>query len=154
MFYITIVSVGSIKQKYLIEGIDLYSTRLRPYAKIKIDSIREESFASSTKEQAKRLEGERIVKYLAKYDDCEIIVLDEKGKQYTSVSFSRELGNTQKHIVFVIGGSLGLSEEVLKKYPRHLSLSQMTFTHEMTLVILLEQVYRAITIMKGKEYHH
>ncbi len=154
MFHITILAIGNIKQKYLAEGIGLYMLRLKPYAKISMEVLREVSFVGSTKDQAKKNEGERIMKHLEKYGDCEIIILDENGEQYGSVSFSRELESMQKHIVFVIGGSLGLSDEVLATYPRHLSLSSMTFTHEMTLVILLEQVYRAITIIKGKEYHH
>ncbi len=155
MFHITILVIGSVNQKYLAEGINLYMLRLKPYARVGLEVIREVSFVGSTREQAKADEGARILKHLEKYADAAIYILDERGDEYTSVSFSKELAAvTSGHIVFVIGGSLGLDQKVLDRYPNHISLSQMTFTHEMTVVILLEQVYRAITIIKGKEYHH
>ena len=112
-------------------------------------------FNDSNKDKTKKEEGEKILKFLEKKNRAEIFILHEKGSEYDSNSFAKVIKeNEGKEITFVIGGSLGFSEEVLKKYPKQISLSKMTFLHEMAKVILIEQIYRAITILKNKSYHY
>ncbi|HZJ41812.1 MAG TPA: 23S rRNA (pseudouridine(1915)-N(3))-methyltransferase RlmH [Patescibacteria group bacterium] len=153
MLDITLIVIGKIKSKYLNIGYAEYQKRLKPFAKLHILEIKAESFSSSNKEKAKKIESEKILKALDGLS-CKIFLLTEHGSQFDSLSFSNKLDELDgKKIVFVIAGALGFSEEVVKKYPS-LSLSPLTFTHEMARVILLEQIYRAICIRKGKEYHY
>ncbi|MCU0680315.1 MAG: 23S rRNA (pseudouridine(1915)-N(3))-methyltransferase RlmH [Planctomycetes bacterium] len=153
MFNICLLTIGKVKESYLAKGVEEYLKRLRPYAKIELQELKPESFSKGTKEKAKKIEGERLKSFLEKKPDEEIIVLDERGKQYTSLELAQKLDQTKKKIIFVIGGSLGLDQEILNKYPKF-SLSNLTFTHEMARLLLLEQIYRSVTIVNGKEYHY
>lgn len=149
------MAVGKIKEKYFAEAAAEYFKRLRPYAKIIVEEAAAESFRKeSDREKAKREEGLRLAKALEKYLESEIIILDERGKQFSSPAFSGFLNNEKRRIVFVIGGALGLSPEILAKPYRKISLSEMTLPHEMARVFLLEQIYRAATIAAGKTYHY
>ena len=156
MFDIVIIAVGKIKENYLLNGIGEYLKRLSPYARIILEELKPEIFRrESDMEKSKNLEAERIIKCLDKYEGSHIIVLDENGKQFTSESFADKINNlTNKKIVFVIGGSLGFGQEILNRNFDKLALSQMTFTHEMARLILVEQIYRSISIIKKKDYHH
>ena len=154
MFDITILSIGKIKTKYLAEAEGEYLKRLKPYAKIKMVELAPQSFSSGSMDKAVSHEGEKIEAYLNKKTNAKVFLLDERGEENTSIEFSRKLFSFDgKEIILVIGGSVGLDKKLLNKYSC-LSLSKLTFLHEMTKVILLEQVYRAITINLGKEYHH
>jgi len=153
MINITILTIGKIKENYFSQAANEYLKRLSPYAKIRVEELKAESFNESNKDKAKNIEGERIIFFLEKRPDSEIFILDEKGKEFTSVEFSKEIGDESHHFIFVIGGSLGLSEEVKKK-GKNISLSKMTYPHEMARMILIEQIYRAVTIVKGKQYHY
>ncbi|NCN07328.1 23S rRNA (pseudouridine(1915)-N(3))-methyltransferase RlmH [Candidatus Falkowbacteria bacterium] len=154
MLNITLLTIGKIKDKSINDLILEYLKRLKPYAKINIEELKSESFKVDNKNKAKEVEGERILNYLKKYPDSQVILLTENGKTFDSVEFSDFINNENTHFIFVIAGSLGFSKAVENKIKTSLSLSKMTFTHEMARLILLEQIYRAITIHKKKEYHY
>lgn len=156
---ITVVCVGKIKEKYFTMAIDEYSKRLSRYCKLEIIEVLDEKTPDQASEaleqQIKRKEGERILSHIK--DQAYVIALAIQGKMLDSVELANKIeflgtyGESQ--IVFVIGGSLGLSDEVLKRANYKLSFSPMTFPHQMMRVILLEQVYRAYRINYGEPYH-
>lgn len=155
MFNITILAVGKIKEKYFQEAIGEYLKRLKPYAKITIEELKAEPFKNeSEKIKSKKIEGGRILNFLEKHSGSEVIILDEHGKKFSSPEFTNYLLKINRQIVFVIGGALGIDESVSKKYKNKISLSDMTFPHEMARLFLSEQIYRATTIVKRKEYHY
>ena len=161
---ITLAVVGKIKEKYWTMAIDEYSKRLSRYASLNICQIADEPTpdnASSLQEkQIRDREGERLLKEISKYDrsgDTRVIALAIDGRAYDSVAFSKHLDELQlggySHLIFVIGGSLGLSEDVLERADEKISFSAMTFPHQMMRVILLEQIYRAQRISRNEPYH-
>jgi 23S rRNA (pseudouridine1915-N3)-methyltransferase len=156
---ITIISVGKIKEKYLKDAINEYNKRLSSYCTLTHIEVADEKAPEniSQKDQLniKNIEGERI---LSKIKDKQyVFALDLAGKQRTSEEFSSELdklavyGNSD--IVFVIGGSLGLSNSIIKRANSKICFSKMTFPHQLMKVILLEQIYRGFKIIKGEPYH-
>ena len=154
---ITLLLVGKTAFPYINEGISLYEKRLSyyvNYAKVEIPELK--GVSAMSQEQIKEKEGELILKNIKPTD--EVILLDERGDFYTSEDWARHLEKkivyTGKDIVFVIGGAYGFSKEVYKRANGMLSLSKMTFSHQIIRVIFLEQLYRAFTIMKGEPYHH
>lgn len=156
---ITILTVGKIKEKYLRDAITEYSKRLSRYAKLEIIEVADEKTPDNASETVetniKNKEAERLLKYIR--DDAYLITLEIKGKQLTSEELAQKIDTLgvqgTSHIIFVIGGSLGLGEEVLKRSNYALSFSKMTFPHQLMRVILLEQVYRSYRIMNGEPYH-
>ncbi|MDD7402347.1 MAG: 23S rRNA (pseudouridine(1915)-N(3))-methyltransferase RlmH [Butyribacter sp.] len=156
---ITILTVGKIKEKYFTDAIKEYSKRLSRYCKLEMIEVADEKTlegASQREEEIIRTrEGERLKKYIK--EDSYVIALAIEGKQYSSEDFSekiRHLGVQGKsHITFIIGGSIGLSDEILKNAKELLSFSKMTFPHQLMRVVLLEQIYRAYRIMNGEPYH-
>ena len=156
---ITIITVGKIKEKYLRDAIAEYSKRLSRYCKLEIIEVSDEKTpdqASETlEEQIRSKEGERILKYIR--DDMYVITLEIGGKMLSSEEFAKKIETLgvqgQSSIAFVIGGSIGLGKEVLKRSDYALSFSKMTFPHQLMRVILLEQVYRGYRIMNGEPYH-
>jgi|WetSurMetagenome_2_1015567.scaffolds.fasta_scaffold02800_7 23S rRNA (pseudouridine1915-N3)-methyltransferase len=156
---ILIIAVGKIKEKYLRDGIAEYQKRLQPYVKITITEIPEErrpgNLSPSQQSLVKDGEGARIL--AATPEDTRIITLDPKGERWSSENLAdfiheREISG-RNSLSFVIGGDLGLSELVLARSDIRLSLSSMTFTHQMARLILLEQLYRASRINHGEPYH-
>ena len=155
MIDFTILAVGSMKDVCYRQGANEYIKRLAPYARIKVEEIKAEPFRkNSDKAKAKLVEGQRLIKCLEKYTQSRLIVLDEKGENLDSQDFSRKLIDDARPMVFVIGGALGLSQAILDRANWRLSLSAMTFPHELARLLLVEQVYRAVTISQGKEYHY
>lgn len=156
---ITILCVGKVKEKFYRDAIGEYQKRLSRYCKLKIVEVTDEKTpdgASETVEnQIKEKEGNRILSKIREEDYVIALAID--GKMQDSVELSKniqQLGVRGKSsIVFVIGGSLGLSKEVLKRADEKLSFSKMTFPHQLMRVILLEQVYRSYRIMNGEPYH-
>ncbi len=156
---ITIITVGKIKEKYLRDAIAEYSKRLSRYCKLEIIEVADEKTpdqASETlEEQIRSKEGERILKYIR--DDMYVITLEIGGKMLSSEEFAKKIETLgvqgQSSIAFVIGGSIGLGKEVLKRSDYALSFSKMTFPHQLMRVILLEQVYRGYRIINGEPYH-
>ena len=156
---ISIVCVGRLKEKYWTAAVDEYSKRLGKYIKLDITELPDEkapeSMSVAQERQVKEKEGERILKAIK--DDAFVVTLEIEGKQLTSVELagfiSEKMTRGVSHIAFVIGGSLGLSDEVIKKSDYHLSFSKMTFPHQLMRVVLLEQIYRACRINAGEHYH-
>jgi len=156
MLNLTILAVGGVKNNFFKDAIAEYLKWLKPYLKVAVVEIAPESFRSdSDKISAKDKEADKILSYLKKYDKDSVFILDEAGKLYNSVGFANLLhSRLGKEMVLVIGGSLGFGEKIYSQgYPK-ISLSSLTFTHEMARLILAEQIYRAVTIMEGKEYHY
>lgn len=153
MLDISILALGKMSDSFLKQGIETYLKRLKPYAKIEIIELRAEPFKKHSQKQAKQKEAERVEKYLDK-KLAQVFLLEEKGELLDSVSFSKKLHKLDNDkIILVLGGSLGFSEDLSRKY-KGLSLSPLTFTHEIARLILVEQIYRAISIEKGKDYHY
>lgn len=156
---ISILTIGKLKEKYLKQGIDEYLKRLTPYAKIEIielpDEKAPENLSQQEMEQVKQKEGERILAKLS--DDTYVIALAIEGKQKTSEELATGLDQLATYgkskIAFIIGGSLGLSKDVMNRANEYLSFSKMTFPHQLMRLILLEQVYRAFRINRGEPYH-
>lgn len=156
---ISIITVGKLKEKYLKDGIDEYKKRLSRYCSIDIIEVQDEkapeTLSEKEEEQVKIKEGQGILKHIK--DGTYVIALDLKGKMLSSEEFSTLLGDLgvsgNSNIAFIIGGSLGLSQEVLNRADYKLSFSKMTFPHQVMRLILLEQVYRGFRIMKGEPYH-
>ncbi|WP_338463450.1 23S rRNA (pseudouridine(1915)-N(3))-methyltransferase RlmH [Brevibacillus sp. FSL L8-0520] len=156
---ITIVTVGKLKEKYLREGIAEYTKRLSAYCKLQIVEVSDEKapeeLSASEMEQVKRKEGERILAQIK--PDHYVIALAIDGQMWSSEKLSSELDKLALHgrsqVAFVIGGSLGLSAEVLKRGDVQLSFSKMTFPHQLVRLVLVEQVYRAFRIGRGEPYH-
>ena len=156
---ITLVTVGKIKETYFTSAIAEYQKRLSRYCKLDIIELPDEKTPDNAGEalemQIKEREGERILKVLK--EDAYVIALAIEGKMLDSVELSAKLEKLgvqgESHIMFVIGGSLGLAPEVLRRANEKLSFSRMTFPHQLMRVILLEQIYRSFRIMKGEPYH-
>jgi 23S rRNA (pseudouridine1915-N3)-methyltransferase len=156
---IRVVTVGKIKEKFLLDGIAEYEKRLRPYAKVQIVEVSEQkrpgSVSPAIESAAKEKEGGRILATIP--EGAYVIVLDVKGQSRSSEDLAalfRELElSGPNYLVFIIGGDLGLSRTVLDRSDLRLSLSLMTFTHPMARLFLLEQVYRAFRILRGEPYH-
>ena len=156
---ITLITVGKIKEKYLKDAIAEYSKRLSKYCKLTIVEVADEKTPDQASEAAEDLirakEGERILKHIR--DDMFVITLEIGGKMLTSEEFADKIETLgvqgKSSIAFVIGGSIGLGKEVLKRSDFALSFSKMTFPHQLMRVVLLEQVYRGYRIMNGEPYH-
>ena len=156
---ITVITVGKIKEKYLRDAVAEYVKRLSRYCKLEIIEVADEKTpdqASETvEEQIRDKEGERILKYIR--DDMYVITLEIGGKMVSSEELADKINmlgiRGQSSVAFVIGGSIGLGREVLKRSDYALSFSKMTFPHQLMRVILLEQVYRSYRIMNREPYH-
>lgn len=156
---ITIIAVGKLKEKYLKEGIAEYSKRLSRFCDMEIVEVEDEqapeNLSPAQELQIKKKEAEKVIKRIKA--GSLIIVLDIKGEKYGSEEFAQRLGSFfvsgKSHITFTIGGSLGSDEELIKKADYRLSLSNMTFPHQLARLILLEQIYRAFKINNGEIYH-
>ena len=152
---ISIVAVGKIKEKSLSQLIEEYKKRIGAYSKIEIIEVSDEPNDRLSDEKVKEIEGQRIIKQLKK--DSYVILLSLKGKQMDSIKFSREIDkiNTynSSHITFVIGGSVGVSEQVEQRADLLLKLSEMTFPHNIARLLILEQIYRAYKILNNETYH-
>lgn len=149
---IKIITVGQIKENYLKEAIEEYQKRIQKYTSLEIIELKDEGLVEE--EKARKIEAEKIEKYLGERDY--IITLEIEGKEYTSVEFAEKLRNIQieaSNITFIIGGSYGLAESIKQKAKMHLSFSKMTFPHQLFRVILLEQIYRSYKINNNESYH-
>lgn len=146
--------VGKTQEAWVKTGIEEYAGRVKRYSQFEIAEIKEEKGALP--EQMRLREAERIEKLLPK--NSRLILLDEAGEQFTSPSFAEMLtryrDSSTPEITFVIGGAYGFPDELRKRADRLISLSKMTFTHQMIRPFFLEQLYRAFTIMNNEGYHH
>lgn len=154
---ICLLVIGKTDAVYVREGIAEYEKRLKKYISYEMKVLADVKKARNMPEfLQKEKEGEQILDQLQP-QDC-VILLDEKGREYTSVGFSQYLAQKMlggiKRLVFVIGGPYGFSETVYQRADDQVSLSKMTFSHQMVRMIFAEQIYRAMTILKGEPYHH
>ena len=154
---INIITIGKTSEKYLESGISLYLNRLKHYCQLEFIEIPDLKNAKSMDfEQIKNAEGELILKKIEV--GSRTILLDDKGKEFNSVEFAKYIEKVQvsgvKAVNFVIGGPYGFSEKVYAIANDKLSLSKMTFSHQIIRVIFFEQLYRAYTILKNEPYHH
>jgi 23S rRNA (pseudouridine1915-N3)-methyltransferase len=155
MLRITILMVGKTRESFIKEGLEFYHRRLQPFAHLSLQSVREEKEAGGlSPETLKRKEGERLRLHLPA--PAWVIALAPQGRECTSEEFAiwltkRELSAIP--LVFLIGGHLGLAPEILAKAQETLALSRLTLTHELSRLVLLEQLYRAMTIKTGHPYH-
>ena len=156
---ISIITVGKLKEKYLKQGIAEYTKRLSSYAKIEIIELPDEKAPENLSETdmliVKQKEGERILSKIA--PDTHVIALAIEGSMKSSEQLADTLDRLATYgkskVAFVIGGSLGLSDEVMKRSDEALSFSKMTFPHQLMRLILVEQIYRAFRINRGEPYH-
>lgn len=156
---ITVVCVGKIKESYFTMGIEEYKKRLSKYCKLEIIEVLDEKTSEKASEaeelQIKQKEAERLKKYIK--EGAYLIALAIQGKQLDSIQFAEKIQKIgidgKSHIIFIIGGSLGLEDSILKQSDFLLSFSKMTFPHQMMRMILLEQVYRCYRIINGQPYH-
>ena len=154
---IVLLTVGKTSEKYLIEGIDQYKKRLKNYTKFEVIEIsnvkKSKNFSNS---ELMKKEGELVMKHLQSSDY--LVLLDDKGKDFTSSKFSEKLQNWmlsgKKRLVFIVGGAYGLSEALIARGNEKISLSKMTFSHQMVRLFFVEQIYRGYTILNNEPYHH
>lgn len=152
-----LILIGKTTNSHIVSLIDDYASRLKHYIGFDIITIPElKNTKSLSAEQQKQQEGELILKQLQAGDH--VVLLDEHGKELRSVEFShymeQRMQTVSKRLVFIIGGPYGFSPDVYAKANGKLSLSKMTFSHQMVRLIFVEQLYRAMTIMRGEPYHH
>lgn len=153
----TLLLIGKTDQAYLETGINLYVNRLKHYLSFEIRQVSAlKNTKSLSESQQKQKEGELLLAQIHTTDN--LILLDEKGKEFSSTDFAgfvdkQILGGT-KNLVFAIGGPYGFSPEIYQRAQAKISLSKMTFSHQMVRLIFIEQLYRAMTILKGEPYHH
>ena len=153
---IVLLTVGKTDVPWVKDGLKLYASRLQHYVKFELKEIPElKNTSSLSEEQIKEKEGQLIIK---EAKDAELILLDEHGAEYRSVEFAAKLqerlNRGGRDICFVVGGAYGFSAAVYGKASGKISLSRMTFSHQMVRAIFAEQLYRAFTIIKGEPYHH
>ncbi len=150
---ITILSIGGVKERYYREIINEYSKRLSREVKLDFVELPIKSFSEKDVLVAKKQESQRVLDFLNKSKNSHIFLLSENGEELDSIQFSKKLFSFNEEIIFVIAGALGFDFDILGDYQK-LSLSKMTFLHEMAKVVLVEQIYRAVNIEKGKRYHY
>ncbi len=156
---LTILCVGKLKEKFMRDAVAEYEKRLTRYVKLDVVEVADEKTpdgaSEKEEERIREKEGERLLRQIK--EDDHVVALAISGKQYDSLAFARRLDGFalcgRSRVVFVIGGSLGLSEQVLARADEELSFSKMTFPHQLMRVILLEQIYRGYRIIRGEPYH-
>lgn len=153
---VTLLTVGKTDKGWIKDGLEIYRGRLSHYVNFEMKEIPElKNVSGLSKDQIKAKEGELILKML-RPDDM-VILLDEHGQESSSMEWSRKLEQLMqrgRNIVYVVGGAYGFSPEVYARKEGMVSLSRMTFSHQMIRVIFTEQLYRAFTIINGEPYHH
>lgn len=154
---ISLLQIGKTNEKFISDGVDEYSGRIRKYSGFEIITIPDlKNTRNMPVTEQKLKESEKICRLLNSEDY--VILLDEKGKEFSTIEFSEQLGRifmlAKKRVVFVIGGPFGFSGEAYKREDLRLSLSRMTFSHQLVRLLFAEQLYRVLTIIKGDPYHH
>lgn len=154
---ITLLTVGKTDIRWVREGLEMYSSRLKHYVNFDVVEIPElKNVSALSKEQIKEREGELILKHIKANDS--LVLMDERGREYRSIQFAAMLEDRMirggRDMVFVIGGAYGFSEEVYSRADDKISLSKMTYSHQLVRTIFAEQLYRAFTIIRGEPYHH
>lgn len=154
---IILLQTGKTNEKYVSEGIEVYSARIKRYSGFEIITVPDVKNSGYMSEQElKAKEGKKILESVREGDY--LVLLDERGREFRTTEFSawleKKLNQPGKRLIFISGGAFGLSEEVYSKADMKISLSKMTFPHQLVRLIFVEQLYRALSIMKGSPYHH
>lgn len=154
---ITLLAIGKTNAKYLLEGIEQYTKRLGHYIPFELKILPDvKTTKSLTTDKQKEMEGQMFLSTIGQGDW--VTLLDERGKEFTSREFAnyidKKMVTLPKNLIFIIGGPYGFSQEMYDRANEKLSLSKMTFSHEMIRLFFIEQIYRAMTILKGEPYHH
>lgn len=156
---IEVIAVGKIKESYLRQGIDEYKKRISKYSKVKIVEVSEEDIRQRPAREVKAREAEKLARHLPEKSDTRFtVVLDREGEELSSEELAAKINSLmvrgKSDLTFVIGGALGLDDSIIKEADYRLSLSRLTFTHQVARFILLEQVYRSFKIIRGEPYHY
>lgn len=154
---ICVLSVGKISTSWIKDGIELFESRIGKYIKFSVITVPDIKNAKNlSKESLKEEEGKFIMSNIIQSDY--VVLMDEGGKELTSRDFAswiqKQMNSGRKRLVMIIGGPFGFSQDIYQRADFKVALSKMTFTHEMAKLILSEQLYRAMTILKGEPYHH
>ncbi|KPK80595.1 MAG: 50S rRNA methyltransferase [Bacteroides sp. SM23_62_1] len=154
---ITLLYTGKTKKDFVKEGIQTYSERISRYIPFKIVEIPDPKYAGKQSEAVmKEKEAELILKYLSK-DDL-VVILDARGRMISSEQFAEYIEekavSSTRHLIFIIGGAYGFNDRIYNRADDIISLSKMTFSHQITRIVFLEQLYRAFSIIRGEPYHH
>ena len=154
---ITLLTVGKTDIKWVKEGLEMYSSRISHYVPFSVTEIPElKNVSALSVEQIKKKEGDLILRHVRQQD--ELVLLDERGQRRSSLAFASwlqdRLSRSGRDLVFVVGGAYGFSTEVYNRAEQSISLSEMTFSHQIVRTIFAEQLYRAFTIIRGEPYHH
>lgn len=154
---IELLLVGKTDAQYIVNAVDEYKKRLQHYLSVDIREIPDaKNVKNMTKEQQKEKEAELILKQIQPGDH--LVLLDEKGREFTSREFSsyveKKMHTVNKRLIFIVGGPYGFSEKIYTIAPERISLSKMTFSHQMIRLFFIEQLYRAMTILHNEPYHH
>ncbi|MPM20840.1 Ribosomal RNA large subunit methyltransferase H [bioreactor metagenome] len=154
---VVLLSVGKTDEDFYAQAMDIFRKRLSHYIPFDLEFVPDiKNRKNLSEKEQKNLEGEGILNRIQQGD--QVVLLDDKGKQYSSVEFSRFIEkkshSAPKRLVFVVVGPYGFPDEVYKRANEKLSLSRMTFTHQMVRLVFVEQLYRAMTILNGEPYHH
>ncbi|ALU74524.1 23S rRNA (pseudouridine(1915)-N(3))-methyltransferase RlmH [Tenacibaculum finnmarkense genomovar finnmarkense] len=154
---IKLIAIGKTDDKNLMQLIDNYQNRLKHYVKFELEIIADiKNVKNLSESQQKEKEGELILAKLQATD--QLVLLDDKGKDFTSIGFSqylqKKMNSGIKQLVLVIGGPYGFSDAIYKKSTGKISLSKMTFSHQMIRLFIVEQIYRGFTILRNEPYHH
>lgn len=154
---ILLVQVDKTQDSYIAEGVDVYMKRLKNYVQMEVATISVPKSVRQRSVNEQKTEEAKLIMDVISADDV-LVILDEAGKEYTSAAFSSFIAQKQnasvKRLVFLIGGPFGFSDVIYGRANNKLSLSQMTFSHQMVRLFFTEQLYRAFTILKGEKYHH
>ena len=154
---ISFICIGKTDDKHIIQGIETYLKRLKHYIGFQMISLPDiKNSKHLSQEQQKQKEGQLILKQVAPQDV--VVLLDERGKELSSVAFAGELEKhmlaSVSHLIYIVGGPYGFDEAVYQRANAKMSLSKLTFSHQMVRLFFVEQVYRAMTIIRGEPYHH
>lgn len=154
---IVLLTIGRTRSSAMAEGINMYLQRVNHYLSVELKELPDvKATKALTQTRQKELEGQMLIDFISPGDA--MILLDEHGREYTSRQFSdaisRRMSSGLKRLVFVVGGPYGFSTSVYERADGKMSLSQMTFPHEMARLLIMEQIYRAMTILRGEPYHH
>lgn len=154
---ISLICIGKTDDKHIIQGIEVYTKRLKHYVGFQLLSLPDvKNNKHLSQEQQKQKEGQLLLKNIAPQDY--VVLLDEKGTQYSSIEFAeileRHMLGSVNHLVYLIGGPYGFDETIYQRANAQMSLSKMTFSHQMVRLFFVEQIYRAMTIIRGEPYHH
>jgi 23S rRNA (pseudouridine1915-N3)-methyltransferase len=154
---VSLLQIDKTTESYLTEGISIYLKRLKNYTAFEINTITVPKAVRARPEKEQKIEEGKLLQKQLKDQDF-VILLDENGKELGSVEFSRfleqKMGQSIKHLVFVIGGPYGFDDTMYHRANFKLSLSKMTFSHQMVRLFFIEQLYRAFTLIRGEKYHH